>query len=600
MAFWSAGFLIFCVGIILEIRSGESFQNIVPSKEETGALVLTGVLLFIFLLINRSLAIFDDYHNLPLVSAIAGGTSPSTYYLNPDLKLAYHYGLHIFGATLVAIGGMFPWSAFDLAKALTTAFSIVLLFFWYRKHNSRSQFAVLGAFFTIFLAGTRWLLLLAPTRWVDMASAGLTLIGSGAQTGPNLLYNLSRTWALDGGGPIAFPFAYVNGIMQPINFMMGGSGALPVMTLILLLLLFRQKWTYAQLLMYALLLASLSLSSEVLFLIVTLGLVVGIILSYLLKRNKGSDDKPYLAFALALGLAIGLTFIQGGVITEFGKALLKVDEASSMAIAGDATFRIIWPPSIISSHLGELNLTNPNQFLIALLEIGPVLIFAPFVARWSWRQHRRGQALVGGLGLVSIGIVLLTMIFRYGGGRDTTKLMQFSFLIWIILGMPLILIIIRFGSTFSRYFLMIALSIGIFGGILLFGIQLTSLHKPVQTYFVDSADARMSREYWDTLDQDAQVFDRIAERSVILFGRPVRAKDGLEVNNPEWDQLRRRPDVRAIAAGGYTHIYLDEPWWHSLTIDQRATFEDPCIQRVGVIEDPNFGDRWLLSVTGCR
>ncbi len=112
--------------------------------------------------------------------------------------------------------GVVPWSAFDIAKALTTALSISLIWLWFRRHNSSSSLAILGTVVAIFISGTRWLLAFAPIGWLKMTSANLSLIGSGAATGSSLLYNLSRNWAIEGGGPIAFPFAYANGIISPV------------------------------------------------------------------------------------------------------------------------------------------------------------------------------------------------------------------------------------------------------------------------------------------------------------------------------------------------------------------------------------------------
>ena len=61
-------------------------------------LVGLALLLVLFTLINRGLSIFDDFHNLPLVSRLAVGDFPPHFYLNPDQRLAYHYGLNLPGS----------------------------------------------------------------------------------------------------------------------------------------------------------------------------------------------------------------------------------------------------------------------------------------------------------------------------------------------------------------------------------------------------------------------------------------------------------------------------------------------------------------------
>ena len=599
-ALWITSGSLFLLGVGSEIKGKSAFRDLLPASQEIPLIIVTGVVFLIFVLINRGLAIFDDYHNLPLVSVIASGDVPPQYYLNPAVMLPYHYGLHFISASWMTIGGMFPWSAFDIAKALTTALSISLIWLWFRRHNSRSSLAILGTVVAIFIAGTRWLLAFAPIGWLKMTSANLSLIGSGASTGSSLLYNLSRNWAIEGGGPIAFPFAYANGIISPVTFMMGGNGTLHVMTLMVLLILFRSKWSLPAAFCYSIVLATLGLSSEVLFVAVFSGLTLGLGLSILL-RNKPGWRLPQLK-SLALILFFGGLFavLQGGVFTELGKTLLGFSDTTTAVITGNADFRLIWPPSIISSQLGELELTNPNMIIVALFEIGPVIIFAPFAIVWSWRRLKRGNALVGGLGAATILFFIFALVFRYGTGRDTTRIMWTTLFLWVLFGMPAILMVIRNGSRFYRYFFLAIFGAGMFSGILLLGIQLTAITKPVQTYFADSADARISQMYWDALEPDAEVFDPESFRSVTLFGRPATSHETIYHPMDSWQQLVRNPDVFAIAAAGYSHIYVDEEWWKALTEVQRSSFDNPCVERLAADEDPNSGIRWLFHIETCR
>jgi hypothetical protein len=422
-ALWITSGSLFLLGVGSEIKGKSTFRDLLPASQEIPLIIVTGVTFLIFTLINRGLAIFDDYHNLPLVSVIASGDVPPHHYLNHDVMLPYHYGLHFISASLMTIGGMFPWSAFDIAKALTTALSISLIWLWFRRHNSRSSFATLGTVVAIFISGTRWLLAFAPLGWLKITSANLSLIGSGASTGSSLLYNLSRNWAIEGGGPIAFPFAYANGIISPVTFMMGGRGTLHVMTLLVLLLLFRSKWSLPAAFCYSIVLATLALSSEVLFVAAFSGITLGLGLSILL-RNKPGWRLPHLK-SLALILFFGGLFavLQGGVFTELGKNLLGFSGSTIAGFDVNADFRLFWPPAIISSQLGELELTNPNEIIVALFEIGPAIIFAPFAIVWSWKRLKRGNVLVGGLGAATILFLMFTLVFRYGTGRDTTRIM---------------------------------------------------------------------------------------------------------------------------------------------------------------------------------
>ncbi len=599
-ALWLTSGSLFLLGIAGEIKKKNGFRDLLPASEEIPLIIVTGVTFLIFVLINRGLAIFDDYHNLPLVSVIARGGLPSTYYLNPALSLAYHYGLHIFGASLVSVGGLFPWSAFDIAKALTTALSITLIWLWFRRHNARSSYAIIGTLVAVLISGTRWLLIFAPSGWLKTVSANLTMLGSAAASGNSLLFNLSRDWVIEGGGPIAFPFAYGNGIMSPMTFMMGGSGTLHVMTLLVLLLLFRVKWSLAAAVAYSVILATLALSSEVLFIAVISGLILGVGLSMIQRKRHGIRFPPNKPVIFIICLAGLLGLFQGGVLTELFKNYVGLPGALPVVLPGNADFRVIWPPAIISSHLGELELINPNEIIVAVFEIGPAIIFAPFAVIWSWRRLKRGNVLVGGLGAATIIFFMFSLFFRYGAGRDTTRIMWTTLFLWVLFGMPAILTLIRYRSGFYRYFFFAIFAAGVFGGLMSLGIQITAVTKPVQTYFAGSADARISREYWDLLEPDAEVFDPIPYRSVTLFGRTVRTHETIYRPMESWQSLVRNPDVRAIANAGFSHIYVDEEWWKTLTQDQQASLSNPCVERLAAEEDPESGIRWLLRIDACR
>jgi hypothetical protein len=201
------------------------------------------VTLYVAASVNRGLAILDDYHNLPLVSVMAAGRIPPDFYLNSSFGYAYHYGLHVLAASMVDLGHFTPWGAFDFSKALTLALALPLAALSIRRVTSRVGWIAFGTAVFAFLGGTRWLLLLAPGRWVDALATHLTLLGSAAETGANLQEALLRSWAIAGNGPLAFPFAFLSGIRAPATFVaMSGSAVLPEVTLLLLLLLHRREW----------------------------------------------------------------------------------------------------------------------------------------------------------------------------------------------------------------------------------------------------------------------------------------------------------------------------------------------------------------------
>jgi len=91
------------------------------------------ILTVLFTFIHRGLALFDEYLHIPLVSTMAAGDIPPHLYVNPDLRFAYHYGIQVFAASLVRLGGLFPWSAWDASRAAALAFTLVLGYLWVRR-----------------------------------------------------------------------------------------------------------------------------------------------------------------------------------------------------------------------------------------------------------------------------------------------------------------------------------------------------------------------------------------------------------------------------------------------------------------------------------
>ena len=59
----------------------------------------------------------------------------------------------------------------------------------------------------------------------------------------------------------------------------------------------------------------------------------------------------------------------------------------------------------------------------------------------------------------------------------------------------------------------------IFGGMILFGIELTAAQKPVLPLAMQPMDVQIYNEYWDKLEPDALVFDTLPARAVTIFGR---------------------------------------------------------------------------------
>lgn len=247
IAFWLASSLILLGGLLIAWQArrhgkagSEKFLFLEDLKPWPLFLALA-VITFVLLLIGRGLALFDDYLHIPLVSVMAAGDIPPGFYLNPELNFAYHYGLQVFAASMIRVGGFFPWSAWDLTKAFAISLTILLGWLWYFRILGSKTGALFGSILIALSGGIRWVLLFLPLSVLTKISAGIILTNTGADTGIDLIQALSNPWIAEGTGSYSFPFAFYNGIFKPLVFELGASGALPFLTLILILLLAKHK-----------------------------------------------------------------------------------------------------------------------------------------------------------------------------------------------------------------------------------------------------------------------------------------------------------------------------------------------------------------------
>ena len=606
LAFWVASLLVLAVGLLAAWRSSErpwlDREDLRFWPQLAALLGLT----FLFTLIGRGLALFDDYLHLPLVSTMASGDIPPHFYLNPSQPFAYHYGLQVFAASLVRIAGLFPWSAWDLSKAWAIALTIILSWLWIRRVTGSSSAAALGGFFAGFAGGTRWLLLFLPGSLLAKMSNDIQLINTGADTSSSLISALSRPWLIEGGGPYPFPFAFHNSVFIPVIFSLGSSGAMPFLTLALLLLLARQRrFSIAGMLLLSLVFATLALSAEHIFAFLWAGIAICGALSIIQSRaqRKPFPRQVVIQWGAVLFLSGILSLVQGGFITETARqVLLRLQGIAPAVTRSDYNyfyFGLRWPPAIVSGHFGDLSLFNPSQLLLLLFEIGPVLLLAPAVTAYSWRRLQRGDWMEGGLGIAALLSFVLVLFFQYGIERSTARLSNAALWVWALLGFPLVWQALRKDRGLPRFILQAALLITVFAGLVIFAVQLTSIPAPQLTYFVNSNDAYLSKTYWDRLPKGAQVFDPIPYRAVTLFGRPARANLDIYASLPEWLALLAAPDPASIAQSGFSFVYVDNEWWWSLQPEQRAAFKQPCVETYARYRLDEVRFRWLLDVRNC-
>lgn len=604
-SFWISAVVLCLAGLAVGIGQRNRLQ--LSSKDASvniGLGLAFFILLFVFTRINLGLAIFDDNNNLPLVSRLATGDFPPHFYLNPAQRLDYHYGLHLFAASLVQVGGLLPWSALDISKAVSLSLLLLLVWLWFRRQVQPNKLVFFGTLFIALASGTRWLLLLIPENRLIKLSSQIQLIGSALTNGPELYQALVKPWIIEGGSPIPFPFAFSNGVSPPIILAMTGYGALPYLTAVLLALLLSRKNTTIQKALLGLVFSSLALTGEHLLVMLWIGIFLAVVISWL----AGHPSRQKLAAALHWGWflfpSLVIAVFSGGVVTEFLKrTFTSAGAAAQQPGIGFGGFSLRFPPGITSAHLGELSFFNPSQLLVAVLEIGPLIFLVIPVIHFCLKRFKTGDIRFTGFSLAAaIGLLLPPFIQLSLRDRDISRMTGMSLFLLILLGYPLTALIWRESGKMLKSILLGGYVISLLGGIALLPLLLVAMARPQPSYFISQLDQQMTKKHWSSLEKDAAVFDpAFIYRPATIFGSSAgQAYQDIYKPFPTFTSLLLDPDPHQAASQGYLYYYVDNETWFKLPATIQVAFTDHCVKIIDHIASQDGDFRTLYDVRQCQ
>jgi hypothetical protein len=603
-AFWLAALTIFLSGMIVTWRSKMRPRMYKLDLSSILLIIVLVLLTLLFTVILFGESIFDEYLHLPLISIMAAGDIPPHFYLNSGFYFAYHYSIQVFAASLVRLAGLFPWSAWDISRALAIAFTLTLGWIWVRRLTRSRTAAWLGTVLFTFGGGMRYVLLLLPAKWLAWISQSVHLVGSGFDTALSLPVALHQPWLIEGGGNTTFPFAFHNGIFVPAFFTLGSTGAMPYLTiLILLLLLPRGRFTNAGLIVWSLMFATLALSAEHLFVVLWAGIAIAIVISVIFHKRlfKSFPRVVLIQWGIILLLSALLSLIQGGFITETARNLLASISGSITQSYNARGFSMRWPPGLLSAHLGSLSILDPGQLVALLAELGLALFLIPVIFIRFSKNLRHKDWFTAGLSISVVLSLVFPLFFQYEVDRSITRMPATALWTCLVLGFPILWMAFSHGKTLLRLSLVVGYVMIILPGIVLFWSQLKSIPSLEYSYYIDDLDAAYSDDYWNRLPKETQVLDRVPERSVTIFGRISNTASGIYDPLPEWEALIADPIPATIAAAGYDYVYMDKVWWDKLTRSQQLIFEAPCVDIIDERKDDYDVDyRVLANVSACR
>ncbi len=204
-------------------------------------------LFYLFFVWSKGLTLFDEQKNLSLISIIGNGDIPPHFAANSPFLFAYHYGFHFIGASLMRLGDLLPWSAFDVSKAFLWAVMLLLAALLGLRYVGRAWGAWAAAAVVALASGTRYLLMLLPPGFLLQADKVVQLQGTSAIIGKPFSQALLLPWPVDGGPPMPYLFGFLNGIMDPMVMAHQGPNILAVLILLLVWLLIpklKGRWSF--------------------------------------------------------------------------------------------------------------------------------------------------------------------------------------------------------------------------------------------------------------------------------------------------------------------------------------------------------------------
>lgn len=600
VSFWLSGLAVLAAGLISWRSSGERLLDRLglPSGWWLVGLALIAGLI---IKVEQGLGIFDDYNSLPLISTMAAGDIPPDFYLNAGQPYLYHYAFQLFGAALLCLGGLFPWSALDISRGFFGALALILAGFWgWRASHSRLG-GVAVALLLALASGGRWMLNLLPYSMLTSVSAGAGLWGSAADSARTLLEGLSSPWVIEGGPPTPIPLAYTNGILPPFVLnVLTGPKSLSLVSLFLFMLLFPRRRGWRGSLVVIVVLSQWALAAEAEFILIALG--IGLAALALASRTTGRDSRNDWIQGLGCILAATvISLLQGGTLTELGRGLASRLVGIPGPSGAGSLFSFRSPPAIVSSHLGELRFDRPDQLLIAVFETGPVLLAGPVVA-WAairWLRRRRFE-LVAVAASSYLGL-LIPVFIRYNVDRDITRLSGSGLLDWVILTVPFVWILWpRLLSFWGRAVVLTAGGAAVLAGLVIIGPLLTATSRPMLSNDIAVVDAAMTRRFWGRLEPKALVLDSGGWRAVAITGLLTRSAVDVTSDLAAWRDLVSSPGAGRVARQGYSYVYVDQHWWDSMSEADRASYADPCSVLLGEeVDNSANGLRRLYDVRSC-
>ena len=595
---WLSALVVFFAGMGFALRQG-GLKGL-KIKIIPGQWLAFIAITYIFFLVSRGLALYDDYAHLPTLSIMATGEIPPVFALNPDIPLRYHYFVLLFGAQIMRLTSGLPWTAWDIARSFTVAPAVLLGGLWAFRVTKNRFAELLGSAGVLFISGTRWLFLLLPDTILTWLSSEVKLIGAGAASGSTLVASLPNPWPVDGQGSFPFPYAFENGIFQTGAEVVHNVIGLMLTAVLFTLLLTATRWrNVGGVFISIILISSIGLLTEIELMLMAIAMLL-IVLAWIIHTHSFKLPmglRRWLAVWVISGFIIA---VQGGAWTDTLLAILARLQGRTAPISYQVTGLRLASPSIVSNHLGVLSLLDIKSIVVALIEIGPILLVLPLIAIWGWkaaRSERWFEATIFNAAILSLAMVFV----HFSGSLRNSSRLYFFVPVCVLMTVSSLWVWASHRKRFIRGATGFLGGIVMFGGLIMLGVQFPNIKNHQFSFFITRNDVVMTENYWNKLEPDALVFDPFPNRATTILGRHTKTGLTWYENVPEFEDWVKLPDVYRLRKAGFSYAYFDQDYWNQLTTDKQKAFEQPCVVLIQKVFKPRRADwRKLYDIRACQ
>jgi hypothetical protein len=417
-------------------------------------------------------------------------------------------------------------------------------------------------------------------------------------------------------------FGFLNGIMDPMVMAHQGPNILAVLILLLVWLLLPRIASRWAVLPLAAVFATWALVWETTYGLFLLGFFAFATIYFWQMRNLQLPNLRYVLAAVLISIPVVL--LQGGTLTELardsifgieGPGLLQstgsfvtsfafsVDKSSVIKPASDFLgFSFRWPPAILSAHLGALSIFSPIQLVVGLFEIGPVILFIPWITRWAWRRANAGDWILGVLAASAWIGLLIPIFLQYEADRDISRLTWQAVLTWSILLTLLVADRSFQWKAWIRHTAIAGLALIVFGGLVIAGMQFSAAGITRLGDGYNELDASIAAQLWGRIPEDARIFGPMGSTTVLtghLSGQLLSEPPETDA----WHTLMREPSLELLLANDYDFAYIDSRVWDDLTPEIQAASELDAVCVVvfaEVWDNSHVNFRRMLDLRPCQ